>query len=82
MRFSRIAFVGIFSLLFSSCDKTGTAGSSGPTYACDTSSKSYSGCCSSHGGAQSCSPPVGGFYFRNDGVLMCNDNSASPSCTK
>jgi hypothetical protein len=46
---------------------------------CQSSSKSFTGCCSSHGGPKSCA--TNQYYFTDGGALVCTDNTDSPSCT-
>ncbi len=46
---------------------------------CKSTTKSFSGCCSSHGGPKSCG--TGQYYFQG-GRLMCSDDQISPSCVE
>lgn len=73
----------ILILIVSVCVPCGGdgGGSVSYDYTCVVPIKSYAGCCSGHGGAKTCSPPVNGYYFRSDTALMCADETSSPTCT-
>jgi hypothetical protein len=78
------------AILFPLSILTGCSGGGGDsssstsyTYSCYASGKSYSGCCSGHGGAKlTCNNLNPSQYdFRSDGKLVCADETVSPSCT-
>ncbi len=71
MNILRTMLIGFAFIVLSSCG-------SAPTEVCQASSKSYSGCCSSHGGVKSCGS---GSYDYLGTSIECIDGSASPTCT-
>lgn len=79
---SSVLLITFIILGFTACSDSGGGGQAAPgyTYSCINSSKSFSGCCSGHGGPfTDCGAPST-YKFRSDGALVCTDNTISPSC--
>lgn len=87
----RIAFIFLIICMCACGGKSDTISSSsssvytGGGY-CSTSTKSFSGCCSSHGGIQPAYNKYDDclsdeYLFTSDSRLICNDGTVSPTCT-